>query len=95
MKITQELELKPPKGCSCHDLQLRMDVLGVDGCRKEFTELKAEISLNLDKWGWTEFFSNFATGLVKAISTGIAWRLNPIDPIGSLLREAIKRAEAR
>lgn len=95
MKITQQLGLKPPRGCSCHDLQIKMDAMGVDGCRERFVELKDEIILNIEKWGWSDFFANIATAFGKSFTTGLAWKINPLDPLGSLLSEAIRRTDSQ
>jgi len=34
-----------------------------------------------------------ARAAVNAVKTGLAWKINPLDPYGSLLDEAIRRAE--
>lgn len=79
-----------PESCNCNALRSEMNALGVDGCRRMRDHLLVQLRDNAAHVPWT----SYATATVAAVRTGIAWRLNPLDPVGSLLDEAIRRAES-
>lgn len=94
-KLTKELKIGKPSSCNrCQTLKRRMNDLGIDGCKKNRDSLTSELQANAGKWGWTEFISNYTTAALSAVVTGNVFRLNPLDPYGSMIDEAIRRAEA-
>jgi glycosyltransferase involved in cell wall biosynthesis len=68
-----------------------MDAWGTDGCRQRRNEIAAEMRENAKTVSW--FQKVRAAAL--AVKAGLAWSLNPADVFGSLVDEAIRRAEAR
>lgn len=79
--------------CSCRSLRKRMNKLKPSGCQEKFDELVAELRTNSIRYTLREKFA----AATKAVSTGLVFRgfINPIDPMPGLLREAIRRAEAK
>jgi hypothetical protein len=66
-----------------------MDGLGPEGCRKHEDELVKAMEENAAKYAWTDTLKA-GFGALKA---GLAFRINPLDPLRSCLRIAIDRAE--
>lgn len=75
--------------CGCGDKARQMDRWGVAGCREHRDEIVAWLTEQQGKQGWK---AQVLAG-VRAAQAGL-W-LNPLDPAGSLLDEAIRRAEAK
>ena len=86
--LTAELKIKPKKGCGCNALANEMNRLGPDGCRRDRARLVEKLKTNAKRYTW----GDVATAAVNAVKTGLAWHINLLDPYGSLLDEAIRRA---
>ena len=84
-----ELGIHPKHGCGCDSLASEMNRLGPDGCRRDRARLVEKLKLNAQQYSW----GDVARAAVNAVKTGLAWKINPLDPYGSLLDEAIRRAE--
>lgn len=89
--VTAELGITMKQGCSCASLAAEMNRRGPDGCRAKRDKLVAEMVKNAQRYSW----GDVAWAAVNAVKTGLAWHINPLDPYGSLLDEAIRRAEAK
>lgn len=87
--VTAELGITMKQGCSCASLAAEMNRRGPDGCRAKREKLVAEMVKNAQRYSW----GDVAWAAVNAVKTGLAWHINPLDPYGSLLDEAIRRAE--
>jgi len=68
-----------------------MNMLGVEGCRKHREALVKAVRNAYKRTGTVEVLAAAA----KAVASGLAFKLNPLDPFGSLVDEAIRRAEAK
>jgi hypothetical protein len=66
-----------------------MDLWGVDGCRANQEQIVQWMRDGQGRWGWKEKM----TAATKAVTTGLAFKLNPLDPYPGLIDEAIRRAE--
>jgi len=88
-QLLESLGIRHSAGCSCLKLAERMNALGPAGCRRNRAELAADMQTNAAAYGWT----TVATAAAKAIASGLAFRLSVTDLYGSLLGEAIRRAE--
>ena len=87
--LLKSLRFTAKENCGCRELQLELNTLGVDGCRREFDRLVAVLQ---EKYATTTWIDRMkATGL--AIITGLAFRLSIDNPIPDLLREAIRQSE--
>lgn len=88
--LAESLGVTMPPGCNCNAIRIEMDKLGVAGCRRERARLLDGIRSNAAKLSWAESVSAAAA----AVTTGLAFTLSPLDPIGSLFDEAVRQAEA-
>lgn len=70
---------------------LKMNRWGTAGCRERREEIVTHLQKQAEKFGWTGLLYVAA----RTIGSGLAFRLSLIDPIGSLVDEAIRRAEAK
>lgn len=77
------------ENCSCSHRAGQMNVWGVGGCRARRAEIVGWLEVERDRRGWRD---TLAAGL-RAIVIGL-W-LNPLDLLGSIVDEAIRRAEAK
>jgi hypothetical protein len=89
-KLYKSLGINPPENCTCRALSVRMDELGPAGCREQEDELIKAMEENAAKYKWTD---TLKAGF-KAIGKGLAFKINPANPLRSCLRIAIERTEA-
>lgn len=89
-ELNAELKIRMKQGCNCPALLAEMNALGVDGCRQNRTRLVKSLAENAAKYTWGETF----TAAVNSLKTGLAWQIDLLDPYGSLLDEAIRRADS-
>lgn len=89
MGLLDSLGITERDGCGCKANAKQMDAWGVEGCRKRLAEIVSLLRENASKLGWWKKLSTAA----KAVTSGLAFILDPLDPFGSLVREAIARAQ--
>ena len=89
--IFQQIAVKNKPGCGCKAIAKEMNRLGVAGCREHREELLAKLKENYDLYGLTDKL----IAAFKTVTSGLASKINPLDPLGSLLDEAIRRAESQ
>lgn len=87
-RLFEHLGMRPSSKCNCEALAREMDALGVDGCRRERDRLIGAIKANAHELSW----SDLARSSWKAVFSGIAFHVNPHDPIASLFDMAISIA---
>lgn len=79
-------------GCGgCGSFAAEMDRWGVEGCRARRDEIAARLREQAKARGWKVLLS---AAWSTAVS-GLAFALNPLDPLGSLVDEVIRRAEEK
>ncbi len=78
-------------GCGCVIRAAEMDRWGVDGCRLRRAEIAGWLAEQRALRGWVDLLP----GLWRMVKSGAIRWLNPLDPLGSLVDEAISRAEAK
>jgi hypothetical protein len=88
--VTAELKLVMKQGCGCASLAAEMNRLGAEGCRRDRARLVPKLQENAKRYSW----GDVAKAAFSAMTTGLVWRLDLTDVYGSLLDEAIRRAEA-
>ena len=86
--MLRTLGIAPGAGCDCKAKQATMDQWGVAKCRERRDEIVGWIREGAPRWGWVERVKAAAL----AVTTGLAWQLDPTDPYGSLVDLAIARA---
>ena len=89
--ILESIGINPSSSCDCRGKQNLMDHWGVDGCRARFDEIVGWMKNNHERWGWRDKLA----AATKAITTGLAFKLDVLDPFPGLIEEAIRRAEAK
>ena len=88
-RILDSLHIPPLAGCDCAGYARRMDEWGVDGCREHFAEIVERFRSYASKYDW----GTKLRAAALAVKTGLAIRLNPLDPAPGIVQEAIRRAE--
>lgn len=79
-----------PGDCGCKSMAAKMNAWGVDGCRQNREKIVKHLKQEAKKRDWPCIIAAAA----KAVTSGLALRINPLDPFGSLIDEAIRRAES-
>ncbi|REK19178.1 MAG: hypothetical protein DWQ37_01945 [Planctomycetota bacterium] len=87
--LLAELGIVQRQGCGCQNRARQMDDWGVEGCREHRAQIAAWLRTDLRRYGWRERLR----AAVRAVRTGLAFRLNPFDLFTGLVDEAIRRAE--
>lgn len=82
--LASEIGVTSSENCTCARLKESMNRLGAAGCRQHRGTLAAAVKKNYATLPW-----------VTAIRAGwnAKWLVNPLDPFGSLIDEAVRRAE--
>lgn len=88
-RVFHVLGIKPAKNCKCKQFAAWMDKLGVEGCRTQRVEIADKLQAKSKEFGLAAFFA----GGWRAITTGLARRINPLHPFLSFVDLAIERAE--
>lgn len=89
-RLLKSLGVRHTPTCPCLGFAERMNAWGVAGCRLARAEIVEHMRTHAQAYGWGTFVQ--AAG--RAVLTGLAWRIDLTDPYGSLVDEAIRRAEA-
>jgi len=97
-QIIESLGMTPRGGCGCKALAREMDRLGPDKCRRNRSLFVEKLETNAKRYNWGDVATAVANAAknaaVAAVHLERVWLPNPLDPYGSLLDEAIRRAEA-
>lgn len=90
-QLFESLGVTLPNCFSCGQAGKRMDQLGVEGCRRERDALIADIKSRAKDVPMTTWL----TAAANAVTTGLIFAINPLDPIPGLFDEALRRAEEK
>ena len=85
LRVDQEA----PTGCRCDELRFKMNSLGSGGCRRQKDEITLMLRDNARSYG----MHNYAQAIKHALQQRMTF-INPFDVFGSLVDEAIRRADA-
>ena len=85
------LGINPAPACDCKGKANQMDAWGVEGCRERRDVIVDWMREGQGRWGWKDKLA----AATKAVTSGLALKLDLLDPFPSLIDEAIRRAEAR
>jgi hypothetical protein len=88
-KILESLGIQSSPTCDCRSKASQMDLWGVEGCRENRETIIEWMRAGQGRWGWKDKLAASA----KAVTSGLAFKLNPLDLFPSLIDEAIRRAE--
>jgi hypothetical protein len=89
--LLSSLGIAEKPGCGCKAKAATMNAWGVDGCRERRDEIVDWFRENQDKFGWREKLA----AATAAVASGLAFRINILDQFGSIVDEAIRRAEVK
>ncbi len=89
--LLASLGLDSAGGCGCADRAKKMDVWGVAGCEEHREEILAWLRREQAKRGWLEK----TKAIALAVTTGLAFVLDPLDPAPGLLDEVLRRARQK
>ena len=90
-RFLRQIGIAAGAGCDCKAKQATMDQWGVAGCRERRELIVGWVTEGAPRWGWAERLKAIAL----AVTTGLAWKLDPADPYGSLVDLAIDTAAAK
>lgn len=88
-KILSSLGIEAGPTCDCRARANEMDEWGVEGCKANRQQIIDWMREGQERWGWKDKW----TGAARAVMSGLAFKLNPLDPFPGLVDEAIRRAE--
>lgn len=88
-RLLESIGITHDPNCDCLGFAEKMNAWGGVGCRQHRAEIIERLRTQQKRYGWAATFA--AAG--HAIKSGLAFRLNPLDPFGSLADEAIRLAE--
>jgi hypothetical protein len=77
--------------CRCDAFAEQMNRWGVAGCRAHFLRIVAKLQTTAAEYGWGDKLKAAA----MAVTNGLAFRINWLDPFPGLVEEAIRRAEEK
>lgn len=87
--IFSEMTIVPVKKCGCAKIAQEMDTEGPDWCMAHRHELATRIYEKSSISEWIQAFASLPTN----IQSGLAFRINPLNPVVSLIEEAVRRYE--
>lgn len=87
--LLESLGIRHSPNCKCLALAKRMNAWGPSGCRLARTEIVEQMRVNAQGYGW----GTVAVAAGKAVLTGMVRWIDLADVYGSLVDEAIRRAE--
>ena len=88
-RLLTSLGVQHHTDCSCLILAKAMNILGPERCREEREALLEEMEKNKVRYGW----ATYLRAGVNALLTGVAFKIDPRNPLPGLLDEAIRLAE--
>lgn len=86
--ILESLGLRPRGGCNCAKLENQMNAWGVADCVANREWILTRLREQQTKIPWYDKIK----AATLAVTTGLAFKLNPTDPAPGLLDEALRRA---
>lgn len=106
-KLLKEMGIEASSRCACNARALQMDQWGVEGCEENFEQVVDWLQTGSDRWiaeviqdgdeekrvTWTDKIKKKLQIATSAITSGLAFKLNPLKPYDSLVRESIRRAK--
>ncbi len=88
-RLLESLGVQHSADCQCLTRAEQMNAWGPAGCREHRDDIIAWMRQGQDRFGWRDKL----TAATRAVTTGLAFRLNPLDPFPGIIDEAIRRAE--
>lgn len=89
--MLNSLGITPGTTCDCNERMTAMNDWGVDGCLQNRDTIIEWLKSGQVRWGWRDKMQAAA----MAVVTGLAFKLNPIDPFPGLVDECIRLAKEK
>ncbi len=86
--LLASLGITPGPECDCNERADKMDAWGKGVCARRSEEIVGWLREGQGRWGWVEGLKAAAL----AVTTGLVFKLDPLDPFPGLVAEAIRRA---
>lgn len=89
-QLLAKLGIAGHQGCGCTDFANQMDAWGADECEKRMDEVVGNLirqRANLHTSEWPGI-------MAKVVTSGLVFKVNPLDPVRSLVSLAIANARA-
>jgi hypothetical protein len=107
--ILTSVGINPGPNCSCRGRMITMDEWGVEGCEQNFDTIVGWLVEGASSWGWDSFITKKAEegqphqlSLTekmqigwRSLTTGIAFKVNPMNPYPGIVSEAIHREKSK
>lgn len=90
-KLLASLGIMPEPGCPCIEVAAEMDRIGTAGVIDRRDEFAGVLRTGAKEWGWWDFIKVTS----RAVTQLGPLRLDLLDPYGSLVDEACRRAAAK
>ena len=90
-RLIAKLGFDAAKCFTCGGLARKMNEWGIEGCREHGEEIIEHLRKAYAAISWAEWL----TAIAKATASGLALKINPLDPLGSLLDESERIATAQ
>jgi hypothetical protein len=96
-EMLKDIGVTDKPNCTCKATANQMDIWGVEGCRdpQNFQWILNQVNQNATNWSWTDYLRVAAINVLNPTTWNLAWKIDPTDIHGSLIREAIRRAECK
>lgn len=97
-RLLAEIGVQHDPSCDCLAWAEKLNAWGVAGCRLARAEIVEHLRSERQRYGWARSIiaaARAAAGVASDLAAGRRPWLNPLDPFGSLVDEAIRRAGER
>lgn len=106
-KLLKEMGIEATAKCACNARALQMDLWGADGCEENFDLIVEWLQDGSEQWiaevikeddqekkvTWADKIKKKISIAKNALLSGVAFKINPLKPYESLVRESIKRCQ--
>ena len=95
-RLLEEIGVKHDSSCDCLVWAEKLNAWGIAGCRLTRTEIIDHLGTARQEYGWARSIQAASIAAAKIVGDLVAGRkswLNPLDPYGSIIDEASRRAE--
>lgn len=89
-KLFAMIGIKPTASCGCNNMINQMNVWGVEGCEKHFDQIVSHLNEAQHQYRWTDKLR----AATATVWSGLAFKIDPLNPFPSLVRIAIENAKA-
>jgi hypothetical protein len=89
--LLKDLGVNPGPACECNERMTAMNIWGIAGCIENRAVIISWLKDGQVKWGWKDKL----VAAASAVASGLAFKLNIMDPMPGIVDECINRAKAK